>query len=695
MKGETQTTTINSTQEITRLLENNKNLPTNVEAKIITFKGNQKEQEDKITAMITKINNMADDGIEGSYSKTAKQRFIKYLNYILNIIDTKKDKDDKMIVLLKLVFDQLDIVNTNIKDKRTEIGNNSINKLFRINNNVVRGIQLEKTTNARGEKETDKYTTNELIEYKREISGKLQQCITDMEQLLSNFITEISEFSLVGGDGSNISNLTDLEEIPTKNNNASKKFRADYNTKLKLLKEAYEAGLKKNISDFKKICEKLKNLISGYKKVTIENLEESIKSSEKKWGINLSVLFPNSADPFKENKGIFRELAKNVGATLEDIKRGSPPNARPGIDDVTIANIQELNRRRTLSSNEDSLGSLKSLLASYLDSSSSKSTYSNNTINSLISQQEKAKMGNDIPDNHNGFNFLINLEHGDRENNAKLSYSDLAGLELFLHYDGADFYSTFKNAKNAPSQKPSIPNSLTKKFSKENFIDELGKAGYDINKFRRDDIYDPSPDTEHGVKYSVDIDKLYKITFGQQNNANNKMSNSASTTGSINSESTTGSMASLKSASTTGSINSESTTGSMSSLKSAVFVSNESTSTFKSDGSDMSLDEWTEMSDRWREGNYQEQEEEFKTWVRTRSGALGNTTRKILDGNQKIYKDNVKKLNNLVKRWKESQVKKGGRRKKKSSKKSKKQSGGFIRGGVLFPESFYISDIVM
>ena len=109
----------------------------------------------------------------------------------------------------------------------------------------------------------------------------------------------------------------------------------------------------------------------------------------------------------------------------------------------------------------------------------------------------------------------------------------------------------------------------------------------------------------------------------------------------------------------------------------------------------MSLDEWTEMSDRWREGNYQEQEEEFKTWVRTRSGALGNTTRKILDGNQKIYKDNVKKLNNLVKRWKESQVKKGGRRKKKSSKKSKKQSGGFIRGGVLFPESFYISDIVM
>ena len=61
--------------------------------------------------------------------------------------------------------------------------------------------------------------------------------------------------------------------------------------------------------------------------------------------------------------------------------------------------------------------------------------------------------------------YNIYLIEGDKENFLGRGISEsLKNLRSL-----SDFYSIFKNEKNAAPQKPSIPVSLTKNFSKENF----------------------------------------------------------------------------------------------------------------------------------------------------------------------------------------------------------------------------------
>ena len=290
-------TSQNTTRYIKKLED--KTWTDDIRQRIQEFDKQQITKLDEIKAIRDKIDGMsAGDDPEG-YPVKAKQYLIKYLDYIRDIILTKLAKDAKMTELLDTVYSQLFNINTQItvyKSKEKEVNKNI---LLKINNNIVSN------------------TDNSLANFKNEIDTNIQNCINELKILLEEFINNIEERRDQEQQGG--SNLQNVEGLVSLNDNTKIN---NYKSKLKIIKEGYEKGLKQNIEDFVKICKELKKLIGGYKRITMTTLKKTIKTTERKYGIDLDALFPTN-EPFVMNKKIFDDIATEIGLTAQDVKQNA------------------------------------------------------------------------------------------------------------------------------------------------------------------------------------------------------------------------------------------------------------------------------------------------------------------------------------------------------------------------------------
>jgi len=307
-----------------------------------------KMQTDKIEE-IKKIKINID---KSTFDENIKKQYTTYLDYIINIIEAKILKDNAIINLLNIAFNQInnvsDIINQS-KDKFKKI--ESIDELieipnapknpsglavdykFPVNNELKRILNIE---------ESNIEENNITIEtLKNKIEDMINKCAKDVGNNIEKFIKDLSnigenesEISLEGG-----TNGTYIQGFESFNNSENKNI---YISNLKSIKEAYENNLKQNIQAYKKICDLLSgedglltNIIVSLRKIYKDSKKIESSKITKKWGLDLSVLL--NKEPFKDNIEIFTKMLQQITAAKKELSntpvRQNPQNL-PGTQGI-------------------------------------------------------------------------------------------------------------------------------------------------------------------------------------------------------------------------------------------------------------------------------------------------------------------------------------------------------------------------
>jgi hypothetical protein len=275
-------------------------LPASVKTGINKFIEEQNIHVNQITEILQKINNLPNNT---QIEIKNKEKLNKYLNYIINIIEIKKKNDDQMITILELVFSRLRVINETII-KFIENQGSVKAELIEIPNDDIKNI-------------------NEKTEfYKTEITSHFQNCTDELTNKLNEFEKALGQVGGQVGGSNNVRNII-------KDNNliilhTTQKI-TEHKEKLLKIKKSYEDGLKNNIEGFKYICGELKSLINGYQYVIIERLKKDIKTSAKKYGINLDKLFTKDY-PFDDNEKIFTDLKDALKIETANLSRNTRTN---------------------------------------------------------------------------------------------------------------------------------------------------------------------------------------------------------------------------------------------------------------------------------------------------------------------------------------------------------------------------------
>ena len=306
-----------------------------------------------------------------SYSRIL-EKYITFLEYIRSIIEAKIRKDEKITELQWEVFYRIDIIGQGInltKKKLGDIENTSpTNEEIKKDQNQLRSLREESD---RLNNQLNKKNKQYLLDFNASDSGvdlydingnkklvlheaeaDLLSCTQNIQKAIQDFnaaltenqsggmnITEqkssemkdytsddkeqfkdiIDSLFIINNTNDQKINILKTNNLKTNiinnNNNSKNKIRDKQNEhtdKLKKIKEAYEEGLKKNIDDFRAICDALKNLVEEVAKKT-EILRENI--NQIKQNVNA-----NKTEREKQITAIQEKINKNK-SNKEEIKK--------------------------------------------------------------------------------------------------------------------------------------------------------------------------------------------------------------------------------------------------------------------------------------------------------------------------------------------------------------------------------------
>ena len=222
-------------------------------------------------------------------------KYYKYVTYLRNILNAKQTKDKKIINLTKDVFEntnniigKFDVLKTKIEKKKKEYQQQeqTIDKLEE--NKEIKEEQLRQKElkakkdyaliNINIENTTHKFNADGKLEKVEKI---LSECTHNIQEGIQGFSKSLNTALQGGANNNNIvnghkfnknSNISDgLKSIINSNEKLSsdginKEIIESHKSKLREIKINYEQGLDENINDFKTICEALRELNNVLKK---------------------------------------------------------------------------------------------------------------------------------------------------------------------------------------------------------------------------------------------------------------------------------------------------------------------------------------------------------------------------------------------------------------------------------------------
>jgi hypothetical protein len=272
-----------------------------------------------------------------SYSRIL-EKYITFLNYIKSIIEAKIEKDNKITRLQWEVFNRIDKIGESInltKTKPDPIIETVPNNLEKNKKDLADLEQKKKGIEDELNKKNKQYlldfnassdgvglytNTGVNIEFKAAEEAALN-CNVEIAQALNTFNAELKKGQSGGmtinqqrssemndytdeskeifstlisdlnkGESSDNTILKNVESINNNNSirkNTIKNKQKEHTEKLTKIKKAYEDGLQKNIDDFEAICEALKNLVqtvvikTTVLKEKIDEINRNVNASKK------------------------------------------------------------------------------------------------------------------------------------------------------------------------------------------------------------------------------------------------------------------------------------------------------------------------------------------------------------------------------------------------------------------------------
>ena len=313
--------------------------------------------------------------VSTSYSRIL-EKYITFLNYIKSIIKAKIEKDEKITRLQWEVFHRIDkigeginLTKTKLEEinieppnteeiERTKLELNSLkeksNQLNSQLNKKNKQYLLDFNASSEGVGLYDNTGTN--IDFNAAAEAAALKCNVEITKALNTFNTElqrgqsggmniteqkssemndytsddkeqfkaiIESLSIENTNGQiiNILKTNNLENNIINNNINSKqkiqKKQIEHTEKLKNIKKAYEDGLQKNIEDFKKICEALKNLVETVNKKTeflrknIDKIKKNVNASKTKRDNEIKEI-KDKIENNENNKKRIQELKEEI-----------------------------------------------------------------------------------------------------------------------------------------------------------------------------------------------------------------------------------------------------------------------------------------------------------------------------------------------------------------------------------------------
>lgn len=304
----------------------------------------QKEHLTKIKELRAKINDNTSVNItKFTNSGTAEsiiKKYLKFIDYIIALIEAKIAKDEAMTVLLNNTFTGVNSFITMLNNSRENLM--SKNKTEKILQNIgitdndlkfkISNLGLKDEEKPEGITNTvDKGNIVDLV------TKIIKNCQTKLTESINGFTrqldTIIKEKSKTGGDGNpntspngSFKNLSNANLIVPDGDNLNK-----YQKQFKDIKENYEKGLKDNIIAYRAIC---KILLSeeqnspGILKIIIDSVNKlSVVNKEitKKYGFKLGIF---QTEPFAANKIAFNALKNEINAAKSElsVSPSTPPS---------------------------------------------------------------------------------------------------------------------------------------------------------------------------------------------------------------------------------------------------------------------------------------------------------------------------------------------------------------------------------
>ena len=281
------------------------------------------------TKKIEEIKNIKTNIDQSTFDENIKKQYIKYLDYIINIIEAKILKDKAIMNLLNIAFNQINTVLGIINKSKNKFEKiRSIEELIEIpnapqNDNGV-AVDYDFPVNDELKRILKINENNITIEtLKKKINEMINRCVTDVEKNIKKFVGDLNN---IGKNTSVrvIDGGTNGTYIPGFDSFNSNERKNKYKRNLISKKNAYEKSLKENIKAYEKICDLLSgengllpNIIASLKTIYEDSKKINSGKITKKWGLNLDVLLND--EPFKENIDIFTKMVQQIIAAKNEL----------------------------------------------------------------------------------------------------------------------------------------------------------------------------------------------------------------------------------------------------------------------------------------------------------------------------------------------------------------------------------------
>ena len=278
-------------------------------------------------AKIETIRKTLENNEYGWVNTTTKNQYIKYLDYIYNLIEAKKTKDNSIMKLLELSFNGINTSILSIQGMKEQLRGNKLKELIPLKDVNEYTLNLDKNTaNALGEgyKENQKLTIENI---NNAIQNMIATCQTNIEEYIREFQKKLTQTEQA--EQADIKTGGEYNELGYGESNDSKQKIDEYKIKLTTIKETYEKALKDDIKDYKNLCDLLTKMDGGLLNninISVQILRKNSNKLSQKMGLNLDKLL--DPDPFEENKNLFFNLIEMVNTTktglLKSELSGSP-----------------------------------------------------------------------------------------------------------------------------------------------------------------------------------------------------------------------------------------------------------------------------------------------------------------------------------------------------------------------------------
>ena len=295
------------TEKLTKFKFNNTK-KTDIQGFIATAISALDAEQAKINAIKNTLGNTDKSSFVNS---TTKSQYIKYLDYMHNLIEAKKTKDNSIMTLLELSFDGINTSIIIIRGMENQLRGNKLKELIQLNVVTEYTLRLdENTANALGDsyKKGDRLTINQITQA---VNKMIETCKNNIQEYIKEF-----QENLMQTGKTDIKTGGDYDELGNGSTNNSKSKIKEYKENLTTIKERYEKALKDDIKQYKSLCDLLTKKDGGLLKnidISIQSLRQNSNLLSQKMGLKLDTLM--NPDPFKKNKDLFDNLIRMVNTT--------------------------------------------------------------------------------------------------------------------------------------------------------------------------------------------------------------------------------------------------------------------------------------------------------------------------------------------------------------------------------------------